>query len=120
MDYWDITDDYLSDHGSGPTCSTCGRQMHPIDDHGRFGCIFCRRGIDVVTGTELHTTEIPQVDASDMSSEAKTKIPPINRLASEPTAAESNVVSMLLRGPEALNDPEYIAARNALLKERGD
>jgi len=119
MGYWDATDEYLGRHGRGPTCSQCGAEMFPQDDHGRFTC-FCNlgNGLDVVTGMQLRTPKILQVETTGMSDEEKAKVPPINRLESEPTAAEAKVLSMLLRGPEAMDDPEYAAACNALDKER--
>ncbi len=41
MGYWDATDLALSENGGiGPPCPACGREMFPIDDHGRFQC-FC-------------------------------------------------------------------------------
>jgi len=40
--YWTATDDYLREHGGrNPSCPTCGGEMHPIDDHGRFRCFTC-------------------------------------------------------------------------------
>jgi hypothetical protein len=93
--------------------------MFPRDDHGRFTCS-CNLGggLDVVTGLQLRTPKIPQVDTTGMSDEEKAKVPPINRLESEPTATESKVLSILLRGLEAMDDPEYAAACKALEEER--
>ena len=120
MGYWDATDEYLGRHGRGPTCPWCGEEMFPQDDHGRFTC-FCNLGgsLNVVTGIQLRTPKIPQVDTSGISNKDKAKIAPVNRLESEPTAAEAKVLSILLRGPEAMNDPEYAAACKALDEERG-
>jgi len=119
MGYWDATDEYMGRYGRGPTCPRCGQEMFPQDDHGRFTC-FCNLGggFDVVTGMQLRTPKIPQVDVSDMSDEEKANVPPINRFKSEPTAAEAKVLSMLLRGPEAMDDPEYATACKALEEER--
>jgi hypothetical protein len=93
--------------------------MFPQDDHGRFTC-FCNLGggLDVVTGMQLRTPKIPQVDVSGMSDKEKAKVAPINRLESEPTSAEAKVLSILLRGPEAMDDPEYAVACKALEEER--
>jgi hypothetical protein len=93
--------------------------MFPQDDHGRFTCS-CNLGggFDVVTGTELRTPKIPQVDTKNMTDQEKAKVPPINRLGSKPTAAETKVLSMLARGPEVMDDPEYFAACKALEEER--
>lgn len=44
MGYWDATDLYLKRHGGeGPKCPLCGKEMFPMDDHGRFTC-FCSLG----------------------------------------------------------------------------
>ena len=119
MGYWDATDGYLKRHGRGPICPRCGARMFPQDDHGRFTC-FCSlgRSLDVISGTELRAPRIPQVDTTGMTDEEKAAIAPINRLGAEPTAAESKVLSMLLRGPEALDDPEYAEACRKLDEER--
>lgn len=38
--YHDATDTYLRIHGGhGPKCRKCGQEKHPVDDHGRFGCM---------------------------------------------------------------------------------
>lgn len=120
MGYWDATDQYMRRHGGrGPACPSCGKEMFAQDDHGRFAC-FCNLGggLDVVTGTLIRAPKIPQVDVSDMSDEKKAKIAPINRLDFEPTAVEARVLSMLLRGPEVMGDPEYVEACKALEEER--
>lgn len=119
MDYWTATDEYKRTHRRGPICQFCGQEMFPQDDHGRYTCL-CNlgSGIDVRTGKQFHAPIIPQVDTSGMPDGEKAEIAPINRLKSEPTAAETKVLSMLLRGPEAMSDPEYDAARRALEKER--
>ena len=62
--------------------------------------------------------KIPQVDVAGMPDEEKARIAPINRLESEPTAAETKVLSMLFRGPEAMDDPEFALACEALEEER--
>ncbi len=118
MGYWDATDVYLNSHGGGPICSSCGKVMFPADDHGRFMCFCGGGGFDVVTGMRTYTPKIPQVDTSNMSDEEKAKIAPINRLESTPTVAEAKVLSMLISGPEAMNDPEYTKACQDLEKER--
>lgn len=119
MGYWDATNQYLNQHGRGPTCPHCGATMFPQDDHGRFTC-FCNlgRSLDVISGTELHPLRIPQVDATGMSDEEKANIDPINRLGAEPTAAESKVLSMLLSGPDVMDSPEYVEACKKLDEER--
>jgi hypothetical protein len=39
--YWTGTEDFFERNGGkGPTCSYCGKEMFPEDDHGRFAC-FC-------------------------------------------------------------------------------
>jgi hypothetical protein len=120
MGYWDATDDYLNRHGEPPTCPTCKQKMFPQDDHGRFTC-FCNigGGLDVVTGMQIYTPKILQLDVSGMSDEEKSKISPLNRLESTPTEAEAKFLSLLLQGPEAMDSPEYIKTCQALEKERG-
>ena len=121
MSYWDETDQYLSQHGHGPKCPRCGKEMFPADDHGRFSCL-CNLGshLDVATGTMLVAPRIPQVDVGAMSDEQKAKIPPINRLESEPTTAEANFLAILLQGPKAMASPAYAEACKALAEERGE
>jgi hypothetical protein len=86
--------------------------MFPQDDHGRFTC-FCNLGggLDVVTGMRISTS-------NDMSDEEEAKIAPINRLESKPTTTEAKVLSMLLSGPKAMDDPEYAKALKDLEEER--
>ncbi len=121
MGYWDATRQYLSRHGRGPNCPFCGKEMFPQDDHGRFTC-FCNLGggFNTVTGKPIHTPKIQQVDTTGMSDEEKAKIPPINRLDSEVTAAEAKLLSILSQGPDAIGSPEYIAAYKVLDEERGE
>ncbi|MDD4900659.1 MAG: hypothetical protein PHS62_00900 [Patescibacteria group bacterium] len=122
MGYWDATDEFLREHsGHGPTCPNCGKAMFPEDDHGRFVCS-CKLGgsFDVVSGEPTQASKIPQVDTDGMSDAEKAQIPLINRLESEPTAAEAKILLMLLRGPEVMDDPEYLKARQALKRERGE
>lgn len=120
MEYMDATDQYMSQHSRGPTCPSCGKEMFPEDDHGRFSC-FCGGGtLDIVNKTILHPKPIPQVDTSGMSDEIKAKIPPINRLHSRPTAAESKALSMLALGPACMDDPEYWESWEAVEKERNE
>lgn len=121
MNYWTATAEYLKEHGEGPECPDCGKTMFPQDDHGRFTC-FCSLGggIDVVSGMRLHVFEIPQIDTSNMPNEQRAKIAPVNRLESEPTTAEADLISLLLIGPKAMDSPEYSAACEALRKERGE
>ena len=78
MGYWDATTGYMKQHGHGPTCPSCGEEMFPQDDHGRFAC-FCnmRNTLDVVSGARLTTPAIPQVNTSGMSNEEKALVPPI-------------------------------------------
>ncbi|MDD4902717.1 MAG: hypothetical protein PHE24_06305 [Patescibacteria group bacterium] len=116
--YWDQTDRYLKENGKGPDCPTCHEEMVPADDHGRFTCISCGGNFDAVLGMPLSAPRIPQIDTSRFSDEEKAKIPAIHRLRDIPTAAERNVLSFLLRGPEAMNEPGYDAARQALQKEQ--
>ena len=121
MGYWDATDEYLNRFGRGPICSRCGRKMFPQDDHGRFACICSPgNGLNVTTGKRFGTPplQIPQKNVVGMSDEEKAKVPPINRFEAKPTAAETAVLSMLIRGPEALNDPKYGAAIKAMEEER--
>lgn len=116
MGYWDATDQYLSRHGKGLCCPTCGKTMVPMDDHGRFicGCNF-GEGVDVVTGTPVHIPKLPQVDTVGMSDEEKAGIPPIHRLHSKPTAAEAKFLSMTI---DDMDTPEYREAVEALERER--
>lgn len=120
MNYWSATNDYLNQNGEPPTCPICKQKMFPQDDHGRFTC-FCNigGGLDVVTGMQIHTPKILQVDVSGMSDKEKAEISPLNRLDSTPTYAETQFLSILLQGPKAMDSPEYIEACQALKKERG-
>jgi len=119
MSYWDRTDRYMNHHGRGPTCPSCGKEMFPQDDHGRFICsCSLGRSFDVVTGEHTRSPKIPQVDVSGMSDKEKAKISPISRFNSAPTAAEAKVLSMLLRGPDVMDSPEYVKACKALEDER--
>ncbi len=117
MSYWNETKTYLSHHDHGPTCDSCGERMFPQDDHGRFSCM-CGNRFDSVTGIQMYAKKIPQRDVSGMSNDEKAKVPPINRLDSEPTPAEAKVLSSLLRGPKSMDDPELVKARIALKEER--
>jgi len=118
MSYWTATDDYVRHHGGGPPCPSCGKRMFAADDHGRFTC-FCGGGtLDVTTNTVIQPQEIPQVDTSSMTDEEKAEIPAINRLREKPTAAEAKVLSMLARGPDAMDDPEYWKACKAVDEEK--
>lgn len=39
MNYHTATDEILKRRGRhGPRCPNCGKEMFPIDDHGRFSC----------------------------------------------------------------------------------
>lgn len=39
MGYWDETARIIAENGGrGPSCPHCGKEMHPMDDHGRFFC----------------------------------------------------------------------------------
>lgn len=39
MSYWSRTDEILAElGGQNPRCPTCGAEMYPLDDHGRFRC----------------------------------------------------------------------------------
>lgn len=120
MSYWDETDQYLRRHGgTGPPCPTCGREMAAADDHGRFTCFSCDFGtFDTVTGMRAPTRRIEQVDASQITDQEKALIPPINRMHDTPTAAEARFMALASRGPECMDDPEYIAARKAVDEER--
>lgn len=119
MEYHDATAQYMRRHGRGPNCSSCGKEMFPQDDHGRFTC-FCNigGGFDVVANMPIHTPRIPQVDTSGMANDEKAQVAPINRLESKPTEAEAKVFSIIARGPEAIGSPEYVAACKALEDER--
>lgn len=118
MGYWDATDDYLRTHGGcGPTCGFCGNEKFPIDDHGRFGC-FCG-GASIGGELGMSARRVAQIYADNMSDAEKAAIPPINRLNAPPTAAEAAVLEMLLQGPDAMGNPTYTAACEALDKERG-
>lgn len=71
MSYWDETDRYLSRHGKGPTCGSCGEEMFPADDHGRFMCFCGGGGLDVVTG--FSTSLFRPVRRAGKSGEKKKK-----------------------------------------------
>jgi len=89
-DYWTATDDYLKEHGGkGPICS-CGSEMVPQDDHGRFVCFDCGYGM----GSRI---KFPQV-TKEMPDEEKKKIPPLNRLNLEPTKEERKLLEGVLKG----------------------
>lgn len=120
MGYWDATYQYLQSHGGPPTCPHCRKKMFPEDDHGRFTC-FCDIGtFDAVSGVVLPVPPpIPQVDTTGMSDEEKAKIPPINRLDSLPTKVEAKLLSITMKGPDCMDDPEYWKSCEALEKERG-
>ena len=119
MGYWDATAEYLR-RNSAPRCPNCGREMAAEDDHGRFRCLFCWSGKNVVTGLSTPAfAPIPQVDTTGTTDAQKSKIPPINRLHSTPTAAETRLLSLLAQGPAIMDSPEYAEARKALEKERG-
>lgn len=118
MGYWDATDRFLSKHGRGPKCPSCGSEMFPEDDHGRFSCICGGGTFDVVSETIIPVLPIPQVDTAGMSDEEKAQIPCINRLNSTPTKAETNLFKISIRGPDCMDDPEYWAAVEVIEKER--
>ena len=54
-----------------------------------------------------------------MTNAQKAKVDPIHRLHSAPTAAEQEFLALMLKGPEAMNDPKYAKATAAVKKERG-
>lgn len=121
MGYWDATDQIMNANGGrGPACPYCGKTMSPADDHGRFICT-CQGGLsffDAVLEVPLRAHRIPQVDTAGMTNEEKAQIPPVNRLHDTPTDAEAKVFGLLARGPDCMDDPEYIKACKELEKER--
>ncbi len=102
-----------------PRCPYCGQPMVPSDDHGNYAC-FCQGlkyfGSDSV---ELRTPRIRQVDTAGMTNAQKAKVDPIHRLHSAPTAAEQKLLDLMLKGPGAMDDPEYTKALEDVAKERG-
>lgn len=69
MGYWDATDQYLNSHGgSGPKCPSCGAEMFPQDDHGRFTC-FCSlgRGRNIFGGARIGQQKKPTIEKSETS-----------------------------------------------------
>jgi len=94
MSYWTATDDILRENGGhNPTCSACGQEMFPIDDHGRFSCGCPGRGLFA------DAQPIPQVPEGVVLTDAqKAEIPPMYRLHHTPTAAEQKVLDGLLAG----------------------
>ncbi len=120
------SDIIFDDDDASPICPHCGRHMALADDHGRFIC-FCQgigAGIrnntfDAVSGVMLPPPpSIAQVGTTEMTDEQKAKIHPIHRLHSTPTAAEAKLLGLMLKGPAAMDDPEYDAARRAVDAER--
>ena len=118
MGYWDATHQIMK-RGGAPKCSKCGKVMTPADDHGRFIC-GCQglRIFDAVAGVPVRTSKISQVDTSVMSNEEKAKVPPVNRLHSQPTSAEARYLALLAEGPEVMDSPEYLEACKELEEER--
>ena len=116
--YWTATGDFLSGNPA-PNCPACGQPMAAEDDHGRFRCLSCWMGNDVVTGlTSIRPQLIPQADTTGMTDAQKAKVPAINRLHAKPTAAEAKLFDLLLKGADAMDGPEYAAAREAVEQER--
>lgn len=57
MGYWDATDQYLKERGGcGPTYPSCGTEMFPADNYGRFICDCNFKTLDVVTDAPVHFT----------------------------------------------------------------
>ena len=93
--------------------------MFAEDDHGRFRC-GCGNSQDVTTGQPVpRPRRIRQVNVDGMSDAEKAQIPPIHRLHAKPTAAETEVLKFIMRGPAGMDDPAYGVAVAALKKEKG-
>lgn len=86
--YWDRTDRMIGE-GRVPTCSYCGEQMFPEDDHGRFAC-FCAG----YQRANKPLFKIPQV-TKEMPDEEKAKIPAINRLHLTPTREDQKHIEKM-------------------------
>lgn len=119
MNYWTATAEYEDKHGGPPRCGRCHKQMYAIDDHGRFACE-CGETLDVLTERQVDMPDLPQVDIAGMDISEIVRIAPVHRLKSLPTPAEIAVLSYMLRGPDAMNEPGYQAALQALAEERGE
>lgn len=118
--YLGATDEYLASN-TAPKCPQCGREMAAEDDHGRFRCLYCWVGRDVVADVDMPVPDaIPQVDTSGMTNAQKAQVDPINRLHSEPTEAEKAYFAVMAKGPDAMDTQEYRDAVAALEKERGE
>ena len=116
--YHTATSDFLRVN-SAPKCPNCGAEMAAEDDHGRFRCLSCWGGHDVVTGLSMpRPRAIRQVNTAGMSDAEKAKIPPINRVHSDSTAAEARLLELMLKGPAAMDDPAYSDALRAVNAER--
>ena len=126
INYRTATYDILRSRGA-PRCQHCKQPMAPADDHGRFVC-FCqgvgagiRDTFDAVTGTTvLPPRAIPQVDTTGMTDAQKAKVPAMSQLHDTPTAAEAKLLDIMLKGPGAMDDPEYAAAHKAVNQERAE
>ena len=90
MGYWDATDNIIEMNGGrNPICPTCGQEMFPIDDHGRFMC-GCP-GTDLIASIlgKPRSAAIPQIPAgTELTDEEKAQIYPMNRLNLPPTEEE--------------------------------
>lgn len=91
MSYWDETDRILARNGGrGPACSKCGKEMYPLDDHGRFGC-----GCSFFSS--FRRPVIPQVpEGTELTDDEKRKIPAVNRLNLPPTKEEKKLLAEML------------------------
>jgi len=98
MGYWDATDAIIrANGGRNPICPRCGKEMIPIDDHGRFSC-GCPGSdfFSFLEGKYSTIPQIPQVPAgTELTDEQKEQIPAINRLHLPPTEWEKKILKEL-------------------------
>ncbi len=112
MGYFDRTEEILKENGGhAPNCTNCGHEMVTEDDHGRFKCFHCPSVDSLLPG-------IPQVSTAGLTNEQIAQIPPFNRLHSAGTTAEQELMRIMLRGPDYMDDPAYFEAQKKLEEER--
>ena len=67
MGYWDATDQYLiRSGGRRPRCPSCGQEMFPQDDHGRFACLCSLGGRrSIFGGTRIGQQKEPSTNTPE-------------------------------------------------------